>query len=124
MADYYEDISLDEFKNIYINNIRLCNPDLILIYDGTKLIAFNFCYEDLLKRFYVCKTIGIDPSYQKNRNIFMKLVDYSYQMMIKRGYDKVLYHFQNERTKVLNKIVGDSLIKKKMYGLLEKKYEE
>ena len=123
LADYYEEINLDKFKDIYIKNISLCNPDLIMIFDNKELVAFNFCYEDLLKRFYVCKTIAIDPIYQKNRNIFMKLVDYSYQMMEKRGYDKVLYHFQNERTKVLNRIVDGYLVKKKMYGLLEKKYE-
>ena len=122
-ADYYEEISLDLFKKIYIKNIELCNPDLILIYDKDKLVGFNFCYEDLLKRFYVSKTIGILKSYQKNRNIFMKLVDCSYSVMKSKGYSEVLYHFQNERTKVLNNIVSSFLIKKKLYGLLEKKYD-
>ena len=123
-ADFYEEIAYEDFASLYIKNIELCQADLILIYQNAEVIAFNFCYEDLEKRFYVSKTIGIDPDYRTNKKIFMKLVDKSYEVMVSKGYSIVLYHFQNERTKVLSSIIKDCLIKKKTFGLLEKTYEK
>lgn len=116
-ADFYEPISFEEFKDIYLKNIECVHPDVLMIYDKEKAIAFNFCYEDLEKRFYVCKTTAILPEYH-NKQILKTLINYSYQMMVDRGYSKVLYHFQNDRTKVLNGIFRNGYIRQKKYGVL------
>ncbi|MDE6407538.1 MAG: HAD hydrolase-like protein [Anaeroplasmataceae bacterium] len=116
-ADFYEPISFECFKDIYLKNIELVQPDILLIYDEEKPIAFNFCYEDLEKRFYVCKTTAILPDYQ-NKTILKLLIDKSYQMMVDKGYKEVLYHFQNDRTKVLNGIFKNGIIRQKKYGVL------
>lgn len=115
-ADFYEPISFTNFKNIYLKNIQLAHPDILLIYDNGKPIAFNFCYADLEKRFYVCKTTAILPEYQ-NKKILKILIDKSYQMMVEQGYEQVLYHFQNDRTKVLSGIFKNGIIRQKKYGV-------
>ncbi|MDE6656521.1 MAG: GNAT family N-acetyltransferase [Anaeroplasmataceae bacterium] len=116
-ADFYEPISFECFKNIYLKNIELVKPDILLIFEDDKPIAFNFCYEDLEKRFYVCKTTAILPEYQ-NKNILKLLIDKSYEMMVEKGYKEVLYHFQNDRTKVLDGIFKNGIIRQKKYGVL------
>ncbi|MDE7385139.1 MAG: GNAT family N-acetyltransferase, partial [Anaeroplasmataceae bacterium] len=116
-ADFYEPISFECFKNIYLKNIELVQPDILLIYEDGQPIAFNFCYEDLEKRFYVCKTTAILPEYQ-NKNILKLLIDKSYEMMVEKGYKEVLYHFQNDRTKVLDGIFKNGIIRQKKYGVL------
>lgn len=122
-ADYYEEISKEDFMTLYIKNIQECNPDLVLIYDNEKPIALNFCYEDLLKRFYVCKTTAIKKEY-RNMKMILKLIDYSYQMMVEKGYQEVLYHFQNQETKTLFPIFKGHQIKQKHYALLRYKNEK
>lgn len=116
-ADFYEPIIFEDFKDIYLKNIRLVQPDILMIYDGNHPVAFNFCYEDIEKRFYVCKTIAILPEYQ-NKTVLKLLIDASYQLMEKRGYQEVLYHFQNERTRVLNGIFKNGILRQKKYGVL------
>lgn len=117
-ADYYEKINQKDFEELYLENLKLCVPDLVLIYYKKELIAFNFSYEDLEKRFYVSKTTAIKPNFQ-NSNILMTLIYYSYQLMINKGYKQVLYHFQNDRTKTLQAIHKGYGIKTKKYALLE-----
>lgn len=116
-ADFYEPISFECFKDIYLKNIELAQPDILMIYEDDKPIAFNFCYEDLEKRFYVCKTTAILPEYQ-NKKILKLLIDKSYEMMVEKGYKEVLYHFQNDRTKVLDGIFKNSIIRQKKFGVL------
>lgn len=122
-ADYYEEISKEDFFDMYLDALKLCSPDLVLIYQQEKLVAFHFGYEDLEKRFYVSKTIGIKKNF-RNKIVLMKLIDYAYTLMIKKGYKEVLYHFQNERTKTLAAIHKGCEIKKKNYALLEYKNEK
>lgn len=122
-GDYYEPISKEDFVNIYMKNIAMVSPDIILCYRKDELVAFNFCYEDLEKRFYVWKTIGIKKEYQK-KLIVMPLGDYSYRVMEEKGYNKILYHFQNDRTKVLEAIYKGYIDKQKYYALLEYSYEK
>ncbi len=117
-ADFYEPISKENFINIYLKNLSSVSPDLILIYDGNTPIAFNFCYEDPEKRFYVCKTTAIKQEYQ-NRKLILTLIDHSYRLMESKGYKEVLYHFQNNRTKTLNSIFNEHVIRQKRYALLE-----
>ena len=121
-ADYYEEISKVDFVDMYLDALKLCSPDLILIYYQEELIAFHFGYEDLEKRFYVSKTIGIKEDF-RNKTILMKLIDYAYTLMINKGYKEVLYHFQNERTKTLTAIHKGFEIRKKHYCLLEYNHE-
>ncbi len=116
-ADYYEAISQEDFKNLYLPNIKAVNPDLILVYYRKKLVAFNFCYEDLKKRFYVCKTVAVMEKYRSIK-LILKLIEQSYNVMASYGYSEVLYHFQNDRTKVLYSIFKNHIIKQKYYGLL------
>lgn len=117
-ADYYEEISKADFIDLYLENIKLCNPYLCLIYHKNELIAFNFFYEDLEKRFFVSKTIGIKKAYQY-RNILLKLISYSYDVVIEKGYDKVLYHFMKDNTGTLRAIYKGYEIDKKRYVLVE-----
>ena len=122
-ADFYEEITKADFVDLYLQNLKLCSPDLVLIYYKEELVAFNFCYEDLEKRFYVSKTTAIKSAHQ-NQNIILKLVDASYKMMIRKGYSEVLYHFQNDRTRTLQIIHKGCAIKRKNYALLGYNYEE
>jgi hypothetical protein len=122
-ADFYEPISREDFVDIYMKGLSAVTPDLLLIYDGDTPIAFNFCYEDPEKRFYVCKTTAIKQEYQSRRLIFT-LIDYSYRVMQERGYSEVLYHFQNDRTKLLHGIFKGHLIRQKKYALMELKYDK
>ena len=117
-GDYYEPISKEDFVNIYMKNLSMVSPDLVLVYFKGELVGFDFCYEDPEKRFYVCKTLGIKKNFQ-NKLIVLPLGDYSFQNMVKKGYDTILYHFQNDRTKVLEAIYKGCIIKQKYYGLLE-----
>ena len=119
-ADFYEPINKEDFIDIYLKSISAVSPDLLLIYDGDTPIAFNFCYEDPEKRFYVCKTTAIKQKYQSRRLIFT-IIDYSYRVMRERGYNEVLYHFQNDRTRLLHGIFKGHLIKQKKYALMEYK---
>lgn len=117
-ADYYEEISREDFVELYLENIKLCNPDLFLIYHKDELVAFHFCYEDLKKRFYVSKTVGIKKNYQFSK-ILLKIIECSYSKVIEKGYDKVLHHFMNDRTRTLHAIYKGYELAKKYYVLLE-----
>ena len=117
-ADFYEPINKQDFLDIYMQSLSAVTPDLLLIYDRETPIAFNFCYEDPEKRFYVCKTIAIRSEYRSRRLIFT-LIDYSYRVMEARGYKEVLYHFQNDRTRSLYAIFKDHMLRQKRYALLE-----
>ena len=117
-ADFYEDISKEDFIDLYLESIKLCNPDLFLIYHKDQLVAFHFCYEDLEKRFYVSKTVAIKKSYQF-KNILLKIIDCSYSRVIEKGYDKVLHHFMNDRTRTLQAIYKGYEVKQKNFALLE-----
>lgn len=122
-ADFYEPISKEDFIDIYLQGLSAVTPDLLLIYDGDMPVAFNFCYEDPEKRFYVCKTTAIKQKYQKRRLIFT-LIDYSYRVMVERGYTEVLYHFQNDRTRLLHGIFDGYIIKQKKYALMELRHDK
>ncbi len=117
-ADFYEPISKEDFIDIYLKGLSAVTPDLLLIYDGEVPIAFNFCYEDPEKRFYVCKTTAIKQKYQ-NRGLISIILDYSYRVMESKGYSEVLYHFQNDRTKILHGIFKGHIIRQKRYALME-----
>ncbi|MBR2891822.1 MAG: HAD family hydrolase [Bacilli bacterium] len=122
-ADYYESISKEDFIELYLESIKLCNPDLFLIYHHDKLVAFHFCYEDLEKRFYVSKTVGIKKAYQF-KNILLTIINCSYKRVIEKGYDKVLHHFMNDRTKTLQAIYRGYELNKKRFVLLEYNNED
>ena len=117
-ADYYEPISLENFKDIYVRNMSFIKPELVAIYFKGKMIAFNFCYPDPENRFYVSKTIAVKEKF-RSLPVLLKLIDVSSRCMTADGFDKVLYHFQNDRTKVLYAMAKDHLIKRKYYGLLK-----
>lgn len=117
-ADFYEPISREDFIDIYLKGLSAVTPDLLLIYDGEEPIAFNFCYEDPEKRFYVCKTTAIKQKY-RNRRLIFTIIDYSYRVMENRGYKEVLYHFQNDRTRLLHGIFKGHVIRQKRYALME-----
>ena len=117
-ADYYEPISLENFKDIYVRNMSFINPELIAVYFKGKMIAFNFCYPDPENRFYVSKTIAVKEKF-RSLPVLLKLIDVSSERMTAGGFDKVLYHFQNDRTKVLYAMAKDHLIRRKYYGLLK-----
>lgn len=121
-ADYYKDISLNDFKDIYLEGLDSINPDLILVYIHNKLVAFHFGYNDPLNRFYVSKTIGVDPL---NRNTKAMMILAKELILTTRGYghDKILYHFQNDRTGTASNAYKHYLIKKKTFGLLRYSYE-
>lgn len=121
-ADFYEPITKQDFIDIYMQGLAAVTPDLLVIYDGEVPIAFNFCYEDPEKRFYVCKTTAIKSAYRSKRLIFT-MIDYSYRVMEQRGYGEVLYHFQNDRTKSLYAIFKDHMIDQKRYALLEYRHD-
>lgn len=121
-ADFYEPISREDFLEIYMQNLRAVTPDLLMIYDGDAPVAFCFCYEDPEKRFYVCKTIAV-RSDCRNRELLLALIDRSYQMMHRRGYENVLYHFQNDRSKVLNRIFRGCVLRQKRYALMEYRHD-
>jgi hypothetical protein len=87
---------------------------------NNKLVAFIFCYEDPEKRFFVSKTIGIRKS-ERNRFVLLKLLDIGYTYVSKLGYDTLLHHFQNDRTKVMESLSVGYEIKNKHFGLF--KYE-
>ena len=122
-ADFYEPITKEDFIDIYLQGLSAVTPDLLLIYDGDEPIAFNFCYEDPEKRFYVCKTTAIKQKYQ-NRRLIFTIIDYSYRAMESRGYKEVLYHFQNDRTRVLHSIFKGHIIKQKKYALMELRHDK
>lgn len=119
-ADYYEPISEQDFTDIYLRNLAAVEPDLVLIYAGQEPVAFNFCYEDPEKRFYVCKTTAIKQAH-RHRKLILTLIDHSYQMMTERGYEQVLYHFQSDRLKNLQGIYRGCILKQKHYALMERK---
>ena len=122
-ADFYEPISEADFTEIYLRGLSAITPDLLIIYDREKPIAFNFCYEDPEKRFYVCKTTAIKQEYQ-NKRLILTIIDHSYRMMEERGYSQVLYHFQNDRTRLLYAIFKGHMIKQKRYALMELKHDK
>lgn len=117
-ADFYEPISKEDFIDIYLKGLSAVTPDLLLIYDGEEPIAFNFCYEDPEKRFYICKTTAIKQKYQ-NRRLIFTIIDHSYRIMESKGYREVLYHFQNDRTRLLHGIFKGHIIRQKRYALME-----
>ena len=117
-ADYYEPISQENFKNIYVRNMSFIKPELVAIYFKGEMIAFNFCYPDPENRFYVSKTIAVKEKY-RSLPVLLKLIDVSSECMTDSGFDKVLYHFQNDKTKVLYAMAKDHLIRRKYYGLLK-----
>lgn len=122
-ADFYEEISKKDFLEIYMKNIELVSPDLVLIFYNGEVVAYNFCYEDPLKRYYVCKTTAIKKAH-RNKRLIMVLIDYSYTLLVEKGYKLALHHFQNERTKTLQAIFNGNEILKKHYALLELKNEK
>lgn len=122
-ADFYEEISKADFIELYLDNIRLCTPDLLLVYYKDELVAFHFTYEDIEKRFYVSKTVGIKKDHQFHKCLF-KMIDYFYSLVIEKGYDKVLHHFMNDRTNTLQLMYLGYELNKKHFVLLEYKNEK
>lgn len=123
-ADYYEKISREAFKNIYMQSISLVNPDLVLVFYNDELIGYNFCFEDLENRFYVSKTLAIKKKHQKNLRIMSAIVYHSYNLMMKHGNTYALHQFQNDRTKTAQSIHNGCAVRKKHYALLRYKYEK
>jgi hypothetical protein len=119
-ADYYEEISKQDFIDIYMKNIDLVCPDMVLVFYKEELVGYNFCYEDPLKRYYVCKTTAIKKS-DRNHKLIMVMIDYSYSLLVKKGYKYALHHFQNDRTKTLQAIFKGHEVLQKRYALLELK---
>ena len=117
-ADFYEPISKQDFVDIYMKNIDAVSPDMILIFRDNRLVGYNFCYEDPLKRYYVCKTTAIKQS-DRNNKLIMIMVDYSYSLLVEKGYKYALHHFQNDRTKTLHAIFKGNEVLQKHYALLE-----
>lgn len=122
-ADYYEEIPKKDFIEIYMKNIEAVSPDLILFFCGEELVAYNFCYEDPLKRYYVCKTTAIKKA-NRNKGLIMLMVDYSYSLLVEKGYKFALHHFQNDRTKTLHAIFRGHEVLQKRYALMEWKGEK
>jgi hypothetical protein len=122
-ADYYEEINRKDFVELYMKNIDAVSPDVVLIFDKEELVGYNFCYEDPLKRYYVCKTTAIKRA-NRNKNIIMAMVDYSYDLLTKKGYQYALHHFQNDRTKTLHAIFRGHEVIQKRYALMEWKGEK
>ena len=122
-ADYYEEIPKKDFIEIYMKNIEAVSPDLILFFCGEELVAYNFCYEDPLKRYYVCKTTAIKKA-NRNKSLIMLMVDYSYSLLVEKGYKFALHHFQNDRTKTLHAIFRGHEVLQKRYALMEWKGEK
>ena len=56
--------------------------------------------------------------------VLMKIIALSYDLVINKGYDKVLHHFLNDRTKTLDAIYRGYEQRTKKYVLLEYNYEE
>lgn len=121
-APYYEEISKEDFNQFYVSGIKKLKPDMVLIFHNKKLVAFNMLYSDPEERFYVSKTTAIKSKYQHSL-IILKLADYSFQLLTEAGFDKVLYHFQNDETKSMQVIFKNLLIKQKHYVLLGKTNE-
>lgn len=117
-ADFYEEINKRDFIDIYMKNISAVSPDMLLIFRGDELVGYNFCYEDPLKRYYVCKTTAIKKS-DRNHKLIMIMVDYSYSLLVEKGYKFALHHFQNDRTKTLHAIFKGHEVLQKRYALLE-----
>ena len=121
-ADYYSDINITDFKELYLSGLDKINPDLILVYKDDRLVSFHFGYNDPLNRFYVSKTIGIDPNERFNETMNV-LVQLFIDVVRSYGQDKILYHFLNDRTGIASSAYKHELIRKKKYGLLRYKYE-
>lgn len=113
---FYEPISKEDFLDLYISNLSFCDPNLVIIYYKNTPIAFSFGYDDPEKRFYVSKTVGIKKNFQ-NKNIILKLISLNYEIILEKGYDKILYHFQNAKTRTLMNVHKNSKIKEKEYGV-------
>lgn len=122
-ADFYEEIPKNDFIEIYMRNIEAVCPDLILFFYENKLVAYNFCYEDPLKRYYVCKTTAIKKA-NRHKSLIMLMVDHSYKLLVEKGYTYALHHFLNDRTKTLHAIFRGHEVLQKHYALLELKSEK
>lgn len=122
-ADYYEEINKKDFVELYMKNIDAVSPDVVLIFDKEELVGYNFCYQDPLKRYYVCKTTAIKKA-NRNKSLIMIMVDYSYTLLVEKGYQYALHHFQNDRTKTLHAIFRGHEVLQKRYALMEWKGEK
>lgn len=122
-ADYYEEINKQDFVELYMRNIEAVSPDVVLIFDKEELVGYNFCYQDPLKRYYVCKTTAIKKA-NRNKSLIMVMVDYSYTLLVEKGYQYALHHFQNDRTKTLHAIFRGHEVMQKRYALMEWKGEK
>ncbi len=118
-AYLYSPITFDDFKDLYLENIKLVDPDIVILYSKDEPIAFSFCYEDINKKYYVSKTVGIKSKFQ-NRKLILRLIDESYKMMEEKKYSEVLYHFQNEQKHILTSVWKNTIIKRKRYALFHK----
>ena len=122
-AYLYEPISCRDFLDIYMQSLAGIAPDLVIIYRHDLPIAFCFCYEDPEKRFYVCKTIGM-KKHERNSNVVLTLLDRSFGMMEARGYQEVLLHFRNLKTRDHLSLFKRTMIKQKKYALLELSHDQ
>ena len=120
---FYEKIDLERFKEIYIAGLKKLNPALMLIYFKDELVAFNFCYPDPENRFFVEKTFSIAEKH-RNHSVLRKLIELAYEEVTRLGYDKVLFHFQNEKLKTMQSYFKGLLIRKKEYGVLKYQNEK
>lgn len=120
---FYEKIDLERFKEIYIAGFKNCNPSLMLIYFKDELVAFNFCYPDPENRFFVEKTFFIAKKH-RNYSVLRKLIELAYEEVTRLGFDKVLFHFQNEKLKTMQSYFKGLVIRKKEYGVLKYRNEK
>lgn len=117
-AYLYESIERQEFMDIYVTALRQINPDLVVIYHREEPIAFCFCYEDPEKRFYVCKTIGMKKDERSSKVVFT-LIYRAYEMMRKKGYTDILYHFRRRNAEKTFGLLSKRNLCTKKYALLE-----
>ncbi|MCR5437208.1 MAG: HAD hydrolase-like protein [Treponema sp.] len=118
---FYDSIDVNDFKELYLQSVSLCDPILILIYFKNEVVAFNFCYPDLEKRFFVEKTFSIAEKHRKV-NVLIKMIELTYEVICNLGYERLLFHFQNENVKTMQSYFKGLVIRKKEYGVL--KYED
>lgn len=115
---FYSPISLEDFLELYRENLTHVSPVLILILYENKVIGFNFGYPDPEKRFFVEKTIAIHSDH-RSPSILKKIIEATSEEIEAQGFDSLLLHFQHEKLKTLQSYFRGQLIRQKEYGVLE-----
>lgn len=115
----YTKIKFETFLENYYLFTSQIKPDVFLVFDRKRLIAFSVAYKNKYQNNYVSKTVAIDQAYQ-NKRIILTIIKYAQRKLSEYNINDVIFHFQDDKN-TLNGVWKNSYKLIKHYSVFERR---